>query len=46
MDDIGPIQAAFASDINLDPDIFARVKAVYDEREALDLTAEQHALRG
>ena len=44
MDEIGPIQAAFASDINLDPDIFARVKAVYDEREALDLTAEQHTL--
>lgn len=41
---IGPICAAFSNDIGLDPDIFARVKAVYDARESLDLNTEEQTL--
>ncbi|MGB0720078.1 MAG: M3 family metallopeptidase [Bdellovibrionales bacterium] len=41
---IGPLSANFSSDIILDPDLFARVKAVYDRRETLDLTPEQMTL--
>ena len=43
-EEIGPITANFSSDIILDPDLFARVKAVYDARETLDLTPEQTTL--
>ena len=38
---IGPITSNFGSDIILDEALFARVKALYDKREQLDLTAEQ-----
>jgi len=41
---IGPVNAAFGSDVILDPDLFARVKAVYDRRADLRLTAEQATL--
>ncbi|MCB1532983.1 MAG: M3 family metallopeptidase [Alphaproteobacteria bacterium] len=41
---IGPISAAFSSDVMLDEDLFARVKIVYDAREALELTPEQSML--
>ncbi|MBI1301277.1 MAG: M3 family peptidase [Alphaproteobacteria bacterium] len=41
---IGPMSAKFSSDIMLDEDLFARVKAVYDQRASLDLTAEQDTL--
>jgi peptidyl-dipeptidase Dcp len=41
---IGPINANFSSDIILDESLFARVKAVYDQRADLDLTVEQHTL--
>lgn len=41
---IGPINANFSSDIMLDEVLFKRVKAVYDARETLDLTAEQDTL--
>ena len=41
---IGPMNAAFSSDIALDEKLFARVKAVYDQRETLDLTPEQYTL--
>lgn len=41
---IGPISAAFSSDVSLDPALFARVKAVYDGREALYLSREQEML--
>lgn len=43
-DVIGPLTAAFSSDIALDPQIFARVKSVYDTRDTLGLTPEQHTL--
>ena len=39
--DISPLLAKHRDDINLDPKLFARVKAVYDERDKLVLTAEQ-----
>ena len=41
---IGPIMAEFSSDISLDPDLFARVKAVHDNAENLNLTQEQATL--
>ncbi|MGH1397793.1 MAG: M3 family metallopeptidase [Alphaproteobacteria bacterium] len=41
---IGPITSNFSSDIILDPDLFARVKTVYDARETLTLTPEQTTL--
>jgi peptidyl-dipeptidase Dcp len=43
-EEIGPLNAAFSSDVSLDPDLFARVKAVYDKKDSLDLTTEQHML--
>lgn len=43
-DEIGPLNANFSSDVAMDADLFARVKAVYDKREALDLTPEQKTL--
>lgn len=39
--EIGPVSSNFSSDIIMDPDLFKRVKAVYDQRETLNLTAEQ-----
>ncbi len=41
---IGPISSNFSSDIVLDADLFARVKAVYDQKDSYDLTAEQTTL--
>lgn len=41
---IGPLNAAFSSDIILDIDLFNRVKAVHDKKGALDLTTEQETL--
>ena len=38
---LAPKFAAHADAINLDPKLFARVKAVYDRRSSLKLTAEQ-----
>ena len=38
---MAPRLAAHRDEIQLNPGLFARVKAVYDEREALDLNAEQ-----
>lgn len=40
-DKIGPLSANFSSDVSLDPDLFARVKAVWDQRDTLSLTPEQ-----
>lgn len=39
--EIGPINSNFSSDIIMDEALFKRVKAVYDQREKLNLTAEQ-----
>jgi peptidyl-dipeptidase Dcp len=41
---IGPLNAKFGNDISLDPDLFARVKAVYDQKDTLTLTEEQETL--
>lgn len=43
-DKIGPITSNFGSDIILDPDLFKRVKAVYDKKDTLGLTTEQETL--
>lgn len=43
-EEIGPLSAAFSSDVAMDPNIFARVKAVYDAREKLSLTVEEKTL--
>lgn len=39
--EIGPISSNFSSDIIMDEILFKRVKAIYDQREKLNLTAEQ-----
>ncbi len=39
--EMSPISSAHSDDINLNPALFARVKAVYEQRESLDLTHEQ-----
>ncbi len=41
---IGPLNASFSNDVLLDPDLFARVKQVYDQKDALDLTTEQNTI--
>ena len=41
---VAPMMAAHADDMALNPGLFARVKAVYDSRESLTLTAEQKTL--
>src|SRR5690606_35721895 len=40
-DKIGPLSANFSSDVSLDPELFARVKTVWDQRDSLSLTPEQ-----
>ena len=42
--EMSPISSAHSDDINLNPELFARVKAVYEQRESLGLTAEQLTL--
>jgi peptidyl-dipeptidase Dcp len=42
--DLAPKYAAHADAINLDPKLFARVKALYDKRDTLKLDAEQRML--
>lgn len=41
---IGPLSANFASDIALDPALFARIKAVHDHKDQLKLTPEAQML--
>ena len=41
---IGPITSNFSSDIILDEELFARLKAVHDQKDTLDLTPEQMTL--
>jgi peptidyl-dipeptidase Dcp len=43
-DEIGPISAAFSSDVALDADLFARIKEVYDKKDDLNLNVEEHTL--
>lgn len=39
--ELGPKVAGFSNDILLDPEVFARVKTVYEQRSSLALNAEQ-----
>jgi peptidyl-dipeptidase Dcp len=41
---MAPLRAAHADDINLNPQLWERIEAVYQEREELDLSPEQHRL--
>lgn len=43
-EDIGPLSANFSSDVALDPDLFQRVKAVWDKRASLSLQRDQEIL--
>lgn len=42
--EISPKTAAFSSEVSLDAGLFARIKAVYDNRESLNLNFEQKRL--
>lgn len=42
--EVAPMLSKHSDDIALDPDLFARVKAVYDARESAGLDAEQRRL--
>ena len=39
--EISPLSSAHSDDINLNADLFARVKAVYEQKDQLTLTAEE-----
>ena len=43
-EEIGPLNAAFSSDVSLDDDLFAKVKSVYDQKDTLGLNTEQNTL--
>lgn len=42
--EVSPLLSEFGNDIRLNPDLFARVKAVYEQRENLNLNPEQTTL--
>lgn len=42
--EISPLLSEFGNDITLNENLFKRVKAVYDQKDALDLTTEEHTL--
>jgi len=42
--DIGPLSSNFGSDVIMDPDLFKKVKTVYDQRGQLNLTAEESTI--
>lgn len=42
--EVSPLLSEFGNDITLNPELFARVKKVYDSRESLSLTPEQVTL--
>ena len=44
VEEIGPMNAAFSTDVSLDENLFARVKTVYDKRNTLNLNAEENTL--
>lgn len=44
VEQIGPMTSNFGSDIILDEQLFARLKTVYDQKDALDLSIEQMTL--
>jgi Zn-dependent oligopeptidase len=42
--EVSPLLSEFGNDIRLNPDLFARVKTVYEQRETLNLNPEQTTL--
>jgi len=42
--EVSPLLSEFSNDITLNPELFARVKAVYEQKSKLDLTPEQTTL--
>ena len=42
--EVSPLLTEFSNDITLDIDLFKRVKAVFDAKDGLNLTVEQHTL--
>lgn len=42
--EVSPLLSDFSNDVNLNAELFARVKAVYEQKEDLDLTKEQTTL--
>ncbi len=42
--DVSPLLSEFSNDITLNEDLFKRVKAIYEIKDALDLTTEQQTL--
>ncbi|WP_264548203.1 M3 family metallopeptidase [Flavobacterium sp. N2820] len=42
--EVSPLITAFSNDIDLNEDLFKRVKAVYDQKDSLSLTTEQATL--
>ena len=42
--EVSPLLSDFGNDIRLNPELFARVKTVYEQREKLNLNAEQTTL--
>src|SRR5574344_976347 len=43
-EDISPMLTRYSNDINMNPELFARVKTVYDQRDDIPLTLEQRML--
>src|SRR6056297_726999 len=42
--EVSPLLTKFENDITLNPELFARIKAVYNQKDKLDLTVEQQTL--
>jgi len=42
--EVSPLLTKFENDITLNPELFARIKAVFNQKEKLDLTVEQQTL--
>lgn len=42
--EVSPLLSEFGNDVRLNPDLFARVKAVYEQREKLSLNPEERTL--
>ncbi|MFL0354036.1 M3 family metallopeptidase [Xanthomarina sp. GH4-25] len=42
--EVSPLLSEFSNDITLNEELFARIKTVYQERNTLNLTTEQHTL--
>ena len=42
--EVSPMLSEFSNDITLNSDLFEKVKAVYSQKESLDITTEEHTL--